>query len=351
MNRHYSKIPDTPTDLSGLSAPDRRSMCASNVLRSASTDLAYVLGAWTAHTEVGTPRQRFLSFCSRRLHGFPPLIEALTVVSGEPPLMNPATIGEYSGRRIRCLCPLLSDHLHEITANNSRVPWEHLATPLEQQSYLRGLFDHGGWMSHGSSPGLGVNKTSGLHLLQDIGRVFFRLGIYPLVLGGELPSLRLRDRCDWVLFQEHIGFSALPDGRALRALCGREGSRRSYSVEEYQHVMRLHGQRQLSAQSISSATGVPQNTVRDWVERGQMPRVFRRFCELQATEDASPDPGVISLLFREYGASSELARRVSKRMGISKVLQALADCSAQSDAHLGDEPLARLLLTPARRRH
>lgn len=347
MTRHVSGSSSPSADLSALGAPLRRSVRASSFLRSPSADLAYILGAWAAHTEVGTPPQRLLSFCARSAGTLAPLVAALTIVSGERPLINRASVGAYVGHRIRCLCPLLSDHLHDVTANNTRVPWEHLATRAEQQSYLRGLFDQAGWISRSSSPGLGLNKVSGLPLMEEIGRVFFRLGIYPLVLGGNLPSVRLRDRGDWVLFRREVGLSVAAERHKLDALCARDGRKRSYTVEEYQHVMHLHAQRRLSEHSIARATGVPANTVRDWAERGQVPRVVRRFSELQATEDASPDPAVISLLFREYGVSSELARRVAGRMALSDVQQALAGLPGRAHAAARDRALAAILQAAA----
>ncbi len=277
------------------------------LLRQPSEDLAYILGAWAAHTEVGTPLQRHLSFCSRDRGQIRRVAQALARFCGEPVAVRRVD-QPCDSFRVRHCCPSLSAHLHDVTRNNKRVPWEHLGSDSEMATFLRGLVDNAGWLTCGSSPGLGLSKVRGLALLEDISRVFLRLGIYPLLPSGTLPTLKLRERADWLMFRERVGFSGSEARAKLQRLCGMRAQKRSFTVEEYQLVMFLRLDRGLSPGSIAERTLIPRQTVRDWTERGQVPRVVVRYRALLDVDGKHPDAAAITSLFREKGMSPEEAR-------------------------------------------
>ena len=346
MQEHSRVSPQSQLCLDDLSLPERRGVRIATSLRKPCVDLAYILGAWAAHTECGSSEQRHLSFASSRQDVIRMVGEALRRISDDKPKIE-RTCGPAGCIRIRFLCPLLSAHVHTITANNARVPWEHLGTKNEQATFLQGLFDHAGWLSLGSSPGMGINKVGGASLLHDIARILYRAHIYPLVLDTSLPTLKLRERSDWITFREKIGLSASADQRDLNQLCTLRGGRRKFTVADYLNVIRLHENKLSSASEIALRTAVPVATVRDWTIRGQVPRVVRRFSALSAAEQRHEHPESIAFLFRSLGVSSSTARSIGTDFDLEAVKKTLQGARQSLSTLYGDDNAIRSLFTRA----
>ena len=330
--------------LEQLKLPERRNAAVRPLLRQPSEDLAYVIGAWAATSEVGSPEQRHLSFCSLEERALSPLGDVLSRVSGEPSLPQATELHGAPAFRIRLRCPVLSEHLYAVTAANTRVAWEHIGSRQEFVAFVRGVFDNGGWISHGSSPGFGINKVAGARLLEEIGQACFTLGLYPLISDGHLPSLKFRERSDWRELKDTVGFSRSADQTQLEQLCLLRSKKRSFSVEEYRSVVKLSEHGNLSPAAISGRTGVPANTVRDWIVRGQVPRMALRCTQLESARKSLGDLSVIPLLYRQFGASSDCARACAKLFTQEQIQSVLYARTAEvAEAFGRDHEIKRIL--------
>ncbi len=334
--------------LSELSAPRRREAAVQPIIRRRSLELAYVLGAWVANAEVGTPPQRLLSFCSVEKRSLTPLTAILSRLTAERVSPRSIDISGAGAYRIRLSCPLLSAHIHSVTANNSQVPWEHLGSRQEIRAFLRGFFDNGGWVSTALSPGIGIRKVEGINLLEQVGLLCFNVGLYPLILDGKLPSLQFREHRDWLLFRDTVGFSRTSESASLRKLCARTPKKRAFTVEEYAQVSHMAANEKLPLSSIALRTGIPANTVRDWMLRGQVPRVVSRYQRLSEAAERFGDLSVIPLLYRRCGMSSEGARLCAKLFSFDDVQRAILERGHELTQAFGQDEKVIRVLTPFR---
>ncbi len=274
-------------------------------------EFAYILGAWCAHTEVGTPNQNRLTFCGVESDRVALVARCLEVYREKPLDVIPVQVVQSSCAMTRVLDRGLARHIHEVTANNTRVPWEHLITKEERRMFLRGIFDQAGWVSSGESAGIGFNKVLGYELLVDVARVSACFGMYPLLSNHHMAQFRFLDRNDWEIFRTSIGLSLARDERVLEMLCAKEFKINATSLQDYLAVMRASEDSTLSYSQLAALTGVPANSVRDWLKRGQVPRSARRYYSLQEATAGWPDPDSIGRLFRKEGLSSAEARRLA----------------------------------------
>lgn len=325
-------------------------------LRRESTDLAYLLGAWAAFTGVGSTSDDRISYASKDHRQLALIEERFARVTGKAPTHQEIILKGAPYQRITLHSEEVAQHFQRTTANNSHVPWEHLGTEAERIHYLRGIFDHGGWIFTQTSPGIGLNKQEGEHLLRDIGRVFVKIGIFPLVTDTNVPSLRLKERAEWVLFASKIGLSLPERQRDAQSLADRPAWKNYFGLEHYAAVQRCLETGTTSAGAISEITGVPANSVRDWIIRGQKPPVVKRKEIIDEYSQKMADPNVIHFVYRHLGASSQLARECGKRAS----LKAVKDVAHQERGAIhriyGDNArIAELLLgswtTPAPKSH
>lgn len=323
-------------------------------LRHESTDLAYLLGAWAAVTEIGRKSDDRISYASQDPRQLALVEERLVRVAGKAPTHQEITIHGIDYQRITLHSEEVAHHFQRITADNSRVPWEHLGTERECINYLRGIFDHGGWIFTEASAGIGLNKRDGEYLLRDIGRVFAKVGILPLISDTNVPSLRLKERNEWMLFASKIGLSLPERQKAAQALADRPALKNHFGVEHYGAVLRCLETGSPSASAISEVTGVPANSVRDWIIRGQKPPVVKRKEIIDAYSETMANPDVVNFVYRRLGASSQLARECGARTSLQNVKDRALQESANFDRIYGDDSrLAEVLIgswaTPARR--
>ena len=325
-------------------------------LRRESTDLAYLLGAWAAFTEVGSTSDDRISYASKDHRQLALIEERFARVAGKAPTHQEIILNGAPYQRITLHSEEVAHHFQRITANNSRVPWEHLGTEVERIHYLRGIFDHGGWIFTQTSPGIGLNKQEGEHLLRDIGRVFAKIGILPLVTDTNVPSLRLKERTEWVLFASKIGLSLPERQQDAQSLADRPAWKNYFGLEHYAAVQRCLEAGTTSAGAISEITGVPANSVRDWIIRGQKPPVVKRKEIIDAYSEKMANPDVIHLVYRHLGASSALARECGKRASLKAVTGVVFQETDTIHRIYGDDArIAELVLgswaTPAQKPH
>lgn len=314
-------------------------------LRRENTDLAYLLGAWAATTAVGGQPDDRIAYASKDARQIALVEERMLRVVGKSPNHQEIVLHGAPYQRIVLHNEEVAHHFHRVTAHNTRVPWEHIGTEQECIHYLRGLFDHGGWIFHGASSGIGIKKRDGEHVLRDIGRVCTRIGINPLISYGELPTLRLKEKNEWALFAGKIGLS-LPDRQQdVQHLAERPSLKNHFGLEDYAAVQRCIEAGNLSASAISKSTGVPANSVRDWIIRGQKPPVVKRKEIIDAYSQTMANPDVVNFVYRHLGASSQLARECGMRTSIERVTDiALQESSSIGRIYGDDSRLAKLLL-------
>jgi hypothetical protein len=314
-------------------------------LRRENTDLAYLLGAWAATATVGVQPDDRIAYASKDIRQTALVEERMVRVVGKSPSHQHIVLNGEPYQRIMLHNEEVAQHFHRVTAHNSRLPWEHIGTEQECIHYLRGMFDHGGWIFHGSSSGIGIKKRDGEHLMRDIGRVFAKIGIFPLISYGELPTLRLKEKNDWALFAAKIGLS-LPDRQQeAQALADLPSLKNHFGLKDYAAVQRCIEAGNLSASAISKSTGVPANSVRDWIIRGQKPPVVKRKEIIDAYSQTMANPDVVNFVYRHLGASSQLARECGMRTSIERVTDiALQESSSIGRIYGDDSRLAKLLL-------
>jgi hypothetical protein len=199
--------------------------------------------------------------------------------------------------------------VREVTSGNTRIPWEHLGTEEECKSFLRGIFDHGGWVYTGRSGGIGFNKKGGEALLEDLCRVFARVEVFPIVVYGDVPSLKLKDQAEWRGFAERVELASAARREAVNALASRTSTRPHYSIDDYSNVIAFAKSSTLNSREVGEAMGIPTNTVRGWLVNGQQPPVVKRAQTIEGFTTTLGSPEVVNYVYRELGASSALARR------------------------------------------
>ena len=314
------------------------------VLRAESVAFAYILGSWAAHSRVGTTTDRRLAFACEQRSALVPLQRAWRDFLGTVPRIEKVHIGEAPSFRMTIFSERLSHYVHAVTDNNASIPWEHLGTREEQRAFLRGLFHHRGWVSTGKSPCLGIHKQDGYPLLQGTAALLFRFDIYPLVSNGPTASLRLKERAEWLKFREQVGYVRAADRATLSRLCRMRGTKRSFTVEEYEEVMDRGVRGNQAPPVIARATGVPENSVRDWLYREQVPRIVVRYQQAKETASSFPDPGTAAYLFRELNVTSATARLVATHWEAAALQQRLAaECSPTQSPEGNSELLLRLV--------
>jgi hypothetical protein len=314
-------------------------------LRKESVDLAYLLGAWVGCTEIGGKPDNRVSFATQDPRQVELIEQRMISVVGRAPNLQEVEIHGVAYKRLVLHSEEIAHHFQRITAFNSRVPWEHLGTADEMIHFVRGMFDHGGWVFTGSSAGIGINKKDGEYLLRDVGRLLARIGILPIISFHEAVSLRLKEQTEWRTFAEKIELS-IPERREIvKTLAQRHSSRNHFIVKDYEMVKHAYETLGWAPSKIAHATGVPANSVRDWVIRGQKPPAVKRKEIIDSYSATMPNPEVITAVYRALGASSGLAVECGKRVTVEKV-NALARQLDNDSAMLygNDERIAHELL-------
>lgn len=314
-------------------------------LRRENHDLAYLLGAWTSMTEIGGQDWLTISFTSQDPHQLALLQQRVHALFGETPSLHPFSIHGLPYLRLNVPSAELAFHVREITSGNTRIPWEHLGTEDECKSFLKGLFDHGGWVYTGKSGGIGFNKKGGDALLEDLCRVFARVGVLPIVVYGEVPSLKLKDIAEWRTFSEQVELSLDDRREAVRMLASRPTGRAHYTEEDYSTVMELASPKTLSFREVGEVTGIPINTVRGWMVYNQKPPAVKRAQIIESFTTTLGSPEIVNAVYRELGSSSLLARACGISCDPRTIKETVPRLVAEREALYGNDDLisAKLL--------
>jgi hypothetical protein len=314
-------------------------------LRRENHDLAYLLGAWTSMTEIGGRDWLTMSFTSQDPRQLELLQQRVHALFGETPTLHPFSIQGMPYLRLYVPSAELAFHVREVTSGNTRIPWEHLGTEDECRSFLKGLFDHGGWVYTGKNGGIGFNKKGGDALLEDLCRVFARVGVLPIVVYGEVPSLKLKDIAEWRTFSEQVEISLDDRREAVRALASRPTGRGHYTGEDYSTIMELASSKAYSCQEMGEMTGIPTNTVRGWTFYSQKPPAVKRAQIIEGFTTTLGSPEIVNAVYRELGASSHLARACGKSSDPRAIKETVSRLSEEREALYGNDDLisAKLL--------
>jgi hypothetical protein len=308
-------------------------------------DLAYLLGAWASMAETVKQDWSSMSFTSQEPRQLALIQNRVNALLGMTPPLLPFSIHGIAYLRMNVPCSELTRHVREVTAGNTRIPWEHLGTEAECANFLQGLFDHGGWIYLGKSSGIGFNKKGGEALLEDLCRVFARVGVLPIVVYGDVPSLKLKDQSEWKAFAKAIHLSLDDRREAVNALASRKSTRPHYTEEEYSQVMALGKDTNRTSRQIGEEMGIPTNTVRGWLMYGQKPAVVKRANIVEGYATSLGSPEVMNYVYRTLGASSELARACGASCTMNEVTQALAAYSDQRHLLYGNDDRIAALIT------
>ena len=316
-------------------------------LRSENTDLAYVLGAFAATTEIGTASPGRISFSSTETPRLELIRARFASLLGTAPAAFDMDVHGKEYKRFTICNDEIANHFFSITRNNTRVPWEHLGKN-EIPHYLRGIFDHAGTITPDKKQGITIRKSDGQELLQDLSRAFLTIGIAPLFCGGTLPALRLLQQNEWERFEKKVGVSLETDKQNLEALCALAIKCRVYTVHDYETVMK-EWRSGTPADVISKLTGIGRCSVNDWICGRSTPRAARRHYQAVEASAAMPKPDVINQVYRVLGGSSECARACATRYAPEKVANLVAKQKAhQSPLFTNDhEILSALENTPS----
>lgn len=330
-----------PTDLGSLRNPS-----LDHALRRENPSLAYLLGAWASLTETGTEHSGRICYASKD----PAQVDLLrnkisSLLSYAPPAL-PVYINGALYHRIELRHETLANHIHTVTNNNNRIPWEHLGTQQECASFLRGVFDHGGWVFTGKTAGIGIGKKDGTDLLLDMTRVFVRLGLRPLIVENHTTSLKLRETSEWSRFAEVIGTSLESRKHDLRELCATPPFRQHFTIEDFQGVVACVQSGIDAPSDISRMTNVPPNTVRDWLYRGQMPPVVKRQMAIDESTKHLPQADVITYIYRELGGSPSLAREFAASLPLILAKDRIDRSTPNVSTIYGDDDKIRAALAP-----
>lgn len=298
-----------------------------HALRSENTDLAYVLGAFAATTEIGTASPGRISFSSTENTRLELIRARFVSLLGTAPAAFDMDVHGNAYKRFTICNDEIANHFFSITKNNTRVPWEHLGK-TEIPHYLRGIFDHAGTITPDRKQGITIRKSDGEELLQDLSRAFLRIGIAPLFCGGTPPALRLLQQNEWERFEKKVGVSLQADKQNLEALCALPIKCRVYTVHDYETVMK-EWRSGTPADVIPRITAIGRCSVNDWICGRSIPRAARRHYQAVEAAAAMPNPEVISQVYRVLGGSSECARACATRYAPEKV----ADLVARQKAH------------------
>lgn len=314
-------------------------------LRRESTELAYLLGAWMGCTEVGGKPDQRISFASQDEREVALIKERVFLLTGKIPAEQHIDIHGTPYIRVVVHSEEIAAHFQRVTAYNSRVPWEHLGTEAEILHYLKGMFDHGGWIFTGSSAGIGINKIDGEYLLRDVARVFTKVGMLPLVHDKEVTSLRLKECTEWQTFADKVSLSIPERQQVVQTLASLPSFKNHFSVADYEAVRHLYAGAGWNPARIARHTGIPANSVRDWMVRGQKPPAVKRKEVIDAFAATMPNPEVMNLVYRSLGASSALAVECGRRAKPEHVAAFAREVASNYDLLYGnDERIAEILL-------
>jgi|GEM_PF-74281 len=322
-----------------------------DIPRQESADFAYILGSYAATTIKPSRAIRVLSQDKESVKHFQGCVER---VFGAHPRVAPSTsskitpIWECDFSSVQVL-----SHLRRITQGNTIIPFEHVVTPAERESYFQALLDFNSGVTHKVLYRRGERKTYPEITLTFTGREEFAKqaqvltkmnGVYPLYIreGGRIHRLQITGKADLQAVQD-VGFTSDRKNRKLDdELAATNYVQPDHGPEIYYEVVERYKAGQ-SQRSIGREFGIDKKTVKQWGEGDFMPARVVRYELIQALEKHMPNPEVVGYAFRELGADPYVARKLGREQGLERIRET-CDFLRERGVDIRDQP--GLLLYP-----
>lgn len=276
--------------------------------RTFDTNFAFILGFLTAQHEFGkpfTPHFTFLHSDHRTAQRLQRIVEK---VFGETIELQRVVKGETHFFATHFYSTQLAEHLNEVTANNTRLPWEHIGlrrSSAEARSYLRGLyFKHGNIQGPETSPSITFSKKDGKRLIIDLAWLHQQLGIICDLSFKGRACFNVRGSENFRKLEQILRPSQTLFALKLAALVSGLPKARS-SLDDYRWAM-THQNR--SAAAIARRLGRDIQQIRSWLRKKVKPDIVKKLHTLQKLTKGQPSPHRINYNFRERGLSSARAR-------------------------------------------
>jgi len=284
-----------------------------------SEGFAYLLGVYAAtkHSPSGHPTAFRVSH--RELQVIDRIRVAIVASFGDAPTVRKTGRGYdiFYGSRA------LAERLFEMSAGNTRIPWEHVATIGERAAFLRGFLEKAGSVSatRGRHPMLTIRKRLAPDLLADLLTLSSYLGVLPTF--GE-DRLRIQTLGDLRRLLEHGCPAPGPRRHRLEKLVEAADFRSPDTDVDLYYQATGRGQPMTPPGAQKSGTeDVLPETRRSW-RRGKVPRKVRRLERIANLASSRPDPEVIGFLCRRLTLSPEAARAIASQRSFPEVREICA---------------------------
>jgi len=323
-----STSPETSDGLTTLAVPASteelskfRRAHAYTIPREESVSFAYLLGALAARTERGIALNR-LAFTSYEHREVELAVRAVTDTFNTEPEILLRNVNGVSVWTAIFSSSLVAQHISTVSANNSRIPWEHIGTTAEKRAFLQALFDGMGSVAVGiGSDGIILRKDNSRELFREVAKLLYGFGIMGrLSTEGSLeptePScavFRLMDPDEWRRFDQEVGFRVESKVTLLAKLTAIQRVRPSATADAYDRVMERYAAHGWGALSRLDDLGVTTSQAKRWISRAGQPRSVTRRNELLAQIEGSTDGDIICAHFRAAHSSEDARGRAIQR--------------------------------------
>ncbi|MBN1422185.1 MAG: hypothetical protein JXP34_25650 [Planctomycetes bacterium] len=279
-----------------------------------SESFAYLLGVYAATKHSPSSHATAFRVSHREIQVIDRIRDAIVASFGDAPTIRKTSRGYdiFYGSRA------LAETLFEISAGNSRIPWEHVATVGERAAFLRGFLEKSGSVSatRGRHPMLTIRKRLAPDLLADLLTLSSYLGVLPTF--GE-DRLRIQTLGDLRRLLGHGCPAPGPRRDRLEKLVEAASFRSPDTNVELYYQATGRGKPEIPPGASKSGAGeVLPETRRSW-RRGKVPRKVRRLERIAGLASARPDPEVIGFLCRRVGLTPEVARTIAARQSSAEV--------------------------------
>ncbi|MFH1125556.1 MAG: LAGLIDADG family homing endonuclease, partial [Candidatus Altiarchaeota archaeon] len=308
----------------GFMRKERRDSLSASVPipRQTSESFAYLLGAFAAVRACGSYSPSF-AFSSRDVAMVKHVQKKMGDAFEKKFEYTKTRRGGERYFKIECNTPNLVEHVNEITAGNTRIPWEHLVEKEEKLEFLRGFFDWGSDVSKHPKrvdgrvvwyPKIDAAKNNGESLIKEVAVLMAEFGIYSgLSFTGKEDRITLYSQDALKRFKEEVKFRVAKHLRMFRRLSKTRVEARHYNIDEYTAFLENWDPEnpagpQKTANAIKRETGmeIPVSAIMCWID-GETPPFVKRMFLIEDFQREMPDFDTVGRLYRA-GYESEKAR-------------------------------------------
>jgi hypothetical protein len=284
-----------------------------------SESFAYLLGVYAATKHSPSDHATAFRVSHREYQVIERVRDAIVETFGDSPTVRKTARGYdiFYGSRA------LAEHLFDLTAGNTRIPWEHAVTIAERAGFLRGFLEKAGSVSatRGRHPMLTIRKRVAPDLLADLLMLASYLGVLPTF--GE-DRMRIQTLGDLRRLLQHGCPAPGPRrDRLVKLVEAADFHSPDTDVDLYYNTTgRSQPEVPIAAKRNGNAQVLPE-TRRSW-RRGKVPRKVRRLERIANLAEDRPDPDAIGYLARRVHLPSEIARGVARLHDIDEVREICA---------------------------